>query len=856
MSCPLYIHLTRGFRHKSRKSRIAIEYCYKYKDNHPKADVFWVHCGNKARFEAAYHEIARTLKVPGYEHSDCNPLQPLSDWLSDERNGSWLMILDNADDAEVWLGSTRKESTSPPLATFIPRGSHGSVLITTRDSQLGKHLTSTKDKPIDVLTLRPEDAEALLHSKLSEEGLTQEDAEEMTRVLDYLPLAITQAAAFLDQNDITVAQYLRLYRDGKTQTDELLEVGEYDTSRDHEIQNSVFHTWKLSFNQISKQAPLASNILSLMAMFDRQSISADLLRSKEETELDFIVAIRKLKAFSLIEEQPDVRCFSLHRLVQLSIQRWLNYKNELRRWQEIALTRLYDHYPEDEWFLNGAILETLNPHIHVILSCRFETVGANLKVARMKCILGSYARNQGHYASAFKYQSDSLSIRENYLGRHHPDTLISMNRLAAILLAQFKYDQAHGIYREVLEQRLKIFGPEHRETLHTMRGLGNAFYAQGNYLEAENLLKQTLEVQRKVFGAGDFTLALTMKTLSGVQSQLGYFSQAYDLQQKALQIYNETLGPQNPYTLSTMGLVAYLQTLQGDIYNGEKRLREVLEVQEATLGPLNRDTLASRLQLASVLSSRGKHEEAEQMARTVLKEQESVFGPEHPIALNTREQVALMLSTQGKYVEAEALAREGLSKRESSLGVNHVITLKALYNLTLVLRIAKHPDEALERRLVEEREKVLGFDHPDTLINVENLIDTLLLKGKFDAADQLMQRLPPRNRKNIEAAERQLVKAWEQKLGTDCPEALLSQRISGTETQGDIREVKLLKQMLERIRRVREYSTQHEEDNQVEGGTNHSVFHARSTAREDFARIQTVLSFRNSQLTQTWAGSR
>jgi hypothetical protein len=79
-------------------------------------------------------------------------VQTVADWLSSEKSGSWLMVLDNADDAELWLGNQHSEGgmgkRAVPLFDYLPRGSHGRVLITTRDSQLGKQLAATKKRPI------------------------------------------------------------------------------------------------------------------------------------------------------------------------------------------------------------------------------------------------------------------------------------------------------------------------------------------------------------------------------------------------------------------------------------------------------------------------------------------------------------------------------------------------------------------------------------------------------------------------------------------------------------------------------------------------------------------------------------
>lgn len=305
------------------KSRIAIEYCYQYRSKNPDVDVFWVHGGNKARLEAAYKDIATKMKIPGINEPNINTLELVSDWLSEEENGSWFIVLDNADDPDVWAASGPSTSgdssmSTVPLANYLPRGNHGSILITTRNNQLGKVLSKGRKRPIDVPIFGSEDAVALLRSKTCEdddEEVTDEDAIELTRSLDHLPLAITQAAAFLDKNELSVAEYLYLVRSSRAETSELLARENPDSSRDPDIQNSVFQTWKISFDQITRQAPRAADMLSLMAMLDRQSIAVDLLRMEDEKDLDFTEAIQELKAFSLIVEESKGKTYSMHRIV-------------------------------------------------------------------------------------------------------------------------------------------------------------------------------------------------------------------------------------------------------------------------------------------------------------------------------------------------------------------------------------------------------------------------------------------------------------------------------------------------------------------------------------------------------------
>src|SRR5438876_591620 len=184
------------------KSQIAIEYCYRFKAKNPSGSVFWVHASTIARFEQAYNDIARKLSLPGHEDPKVNSLQLVYEWLSDEDHGAWLMILDNADDIEAFFSSSRHASLlgaeqTPSLFSYLPKISKGSVIITTRDSRVGERLAD-REKPIAVLPLAMQEAECLLRSKLPQGHKWGEvDTAELLHTLGYLPLAITQAGAFI-----------------------------------------------------------------------------------------------------------------------------------------------------------------------------------------------------------------------------------------------------------------------------------------------------------------------------------------------------------------------------------------------------------------------------------------------------------------------------------------------------------------------------------------------------------------------------------------------------------------------------------------------------------------------------------
>ena len=95
-----------------------------------------------------------------------------------------------------------------PLINYLPESSQGSVLVTARDNRIGKRLGS-KGIPIVVGYMNLQEGQELLRSQLDQtDDLNTNDSRALIDTLGYIPLAITQAAAFIEQNNITLTKYL------------------------------------------------------------------------------------------------------------------------------------------------------------------------------------------------------------------------------------------------------------------------------------------------------------------------------------------------------------------------------------------------------------------------------------------------------------------------------------------------------------------------------------------------------------------------------------------------------------------------------------------------------------------------
>lgn len=170
----------------------------------PDTWVFWVHASTTARFEEWYRKIAERVKIPDWDKPEADILQLVSSWLSDEANGRWVMIIDNADDSSVFsnpddggsLGTDRDRTQS--LTEFLPQSPNGNILITSRSRDVAFKLTGSHLDIIKVEPMTQDHALALLNKKLSGQ-VDAAEAKELLQILDYMPLAISQAAAYISQ---------------------------------------------------------------------------------------------------------------------------------------------------------------------------------------------------------------------------------------------------------------------------------------------------------------------------------------------------------------------------------------------------------------------------------------------------------------------------------------------------------------------------------------------------------------------------------------------------------------------------------------------------------------------------------
>jgi tetratricopeptide (TPR) repeat protein len=704
----------------NRKTQLAIEYSHRIREESSETWVFWVHASNTARFEESYRSIAEKVKINGWDKPEAEILQLVKNWLCDEANGRWVMIVDNADDLNVFFNQSPDYSLARSLSDLLPQSPNGHIVITSRNQEVAFRLVGRK---ADIIQMKPmnQDHALLLLDKKIPGNLDATDTTELVKTLDYMPLAITQAAAYISQraSRVTVSKYLHDLRKSDKNRASLLQKDVGDPRRDGKASNSIIATWQISFDCIRReQQPSAARLLSLMSLFDRQGIPESLLlqlyQEDNETEAKFEDDIFTLTSYSLVTIIEGIE-FEMHRLVQLSTKKWLELYDELEIWKEKYINIMEKAFPVGR-HKNWTICGKLFPHAEMVLLYWPTNEVYLTKWASILYNAACYSSEMGSYDTAEEMNRRALEGYETALGKEHPDTLTSVDTLAMVLRDQGKYEQAEQMNRRALEGWEKALGKEHPDMLTSVSNLALVLKDQGKYKQAEQMNRRALEGYEKALGKEHpFTLT-SLNNVAGVLQDQGKYKQAEEINRRALEGREKALGKEHPDTLTSLNNVAGVLQDQGKYEQAEQMNRRALEGYERTLGKEHPNTLTSMDNLAVILWFQGKYEHAEEINCRALEGREKTLGKEHPFTLTSVDNLAGILRFQGKYEQAEEMNRRALEGREKTLEKEHPDTLTSLYCLAYLLRQRKQHQEAsiLYKRGYEGYRKTLGHDHPTT----------------------------------------------------------------------------------------------------------------------------------------------
>jgi tetratricopeptide (TPR) repeat protein len=474
------------------KTQTAIEYAYRHRDQY--RAVLWSLADSRDALVSGFGAIASVLDLPEKDERDANVVaEAVRRWL--ERQTGWLLILDNV---EEMVGVVKP---------FLPASETGHVLMTTR-----LQATGAIAQNVELEKMEPEEGALFLlrRAKLiapdAPLDAASEDhkkpAREITGEVAGLPLALDQAAAYIEETPTTPAKYLKLYRtEGAALRDRR---GNQATEHD-----SVTVTFSLAFAQVEKANPAAADLVRACAFLAPDAIPEEIFiqGGKELGEplaqaagkpLAWDAAVEAAGRFRLIHRNAANDTLNIHRLVQEVLKDGMDAPTR-RLWAERVVLALNQVFPYVE-FQNWPQCERLIPHA-IVAGRLVDDFGLDFVAAgRLLNESGRYLDRRARYGEAEPLYQLALAIKEKALGPDHPSTATSLNNLAGLHDDQGRYVEAEPLYQRALTIDEKASGPDHPDTAVSLNNLALLFKRQGRYGEAEPLYLRALAICEKALG--------------------------------------------------------------------------------------------------------------------------------------------------------------------------------------------------------------------------------------------------------------------------------------------------------------------------------------------------------------------
>jgi tetratricopeptide (TPR) repeat protein len=745
------------------KTRLVIEYAHRHaRAQSDYAHVLWVPSADAAMLGASFAALADALDLPEQRATEQSMrVNAVKRWLS--THDRWLLIFDDAPAPDV-------------LHPYLPEPTHGVALITSRNPNWRSiaHV-------IEIHGLEPEAAVSLLTARSGQMDMTA--ARELAVALAQLPLALVQAAAYMEETGRDAASYLELFQRHHR---DLLERG----SPPPDYSYSLAATWEISFEAISARLPAAADLLSLCAFFAPQplpsifiragvSIVPERLRSVLENALVFDEAVALLRRYSLISTGPDQ--LAVHPLVQLVARGRLKEPNRfaVAALRVAARSFVFDSEAPETWGQCG----WLWPHAAAATFYASELGLESELVVDMAIRMAAFWTEHGEYEQAARFAQWGLSQSTEGLDRHVERTVsllmclgeaqvnrglfeeaeatfrkglarleslpadtvakprsILLSDLGAVALKRRRVDEALTYVHEAIAASPNL--DDQSERVRLSANLGAVLLDIGRYAEAQTHLVRALSLAERRYGSEHPRLAAALNNLGTVEKELGDYSGAETHLQRALAITERVHGLIHPLVATIVRNLGDLYLELGDLDSAELYSARALEVCEQRHGAEHPETATACNNLGLVLQTRGRLPDARALFERSIDFQVKAYGAEHPDLAMPLNNLARILETDGDLGRARATFERALRLAEGSQGPSHPEVASVANNLGALL--ARMGDHTSARPLIERAlaidELAYGADHIEVATDAGNLGGVLLALGDLDLAEAMLRR--------------------------------------------------------------------------------------------------------------------
>jgi tetratricopeptide (TPR) repeat protein len=643
------------------KTQLALEFAYKVKTSKPKYSIFWIPALSMESMEQACGNIAMICGIPLAVDKQKDIKELVKEYLSSEAAGEWLLIIDNADDMNLIFGTEQMNG----IADYLPQSETGLMLYTTRNQDVAVSLTDSN--VIELEQMDRQEAVSFLEQAVIRKQLLDNRSitTELLDELAYLPLAISQCAAYLNRNKNTsFTDYLRLLQNAQHGTIDLLSQEFRDTTRYKHSANAVAKTWLVSFDQIRDRDPVAADLLAFISCIESKAIPLSILPSVEPEER-MVRAVGTLCGYSFMIKRGEEDVYDMHRLVHLATGIWRKKydaagdtgKKAIRHVGKIFPSVTYEH--QRVW--RGLITHTLQ-----LLTGDLDQDVRERFI--LHCNIGSCLRYDGRVRESVPWLEKSYQWFKDNHTEENFDRLESQHELAIALHEDGQFQRSIELLEQVVTVRSRTLPEEHHSLLKSQHELASVYRDEGHIRKAVDLIEHVVAVKGRTLPKEHPGRLASEHKLAGAYREDGQIQKAVKLLEHVVEVENRTVPEEHPDRLTSQNALARTYVDVGEIGKGIELMERVVAVRIRTLPEEHRDRLKSQHSLARAYARDGQIQKAIKLLEHVVAARTRTLPEEQPDRLASQHELAKVYARDGQTRKAVELMEYVVAVQEKRQG--------------------------------------------------------------------------------------------------------------------------------------------------------------------------------------------
>ncbi|KAJ5148261.1 hypothetical protein N7526_001613 [Penicillium atrosanguineum] len=687
------------------KTQVALQLARWVKVHVPDCSIFWAPALSLESFEQACSQIVKELQI--HQNSDGeSAMELVHRELSSDKAGKWLFIVDNADDVDLLFDE---------LDQYFPASKEGVTLLTTRSREVALSFAG-RDK-VELQKMTTKEGIAFFTKIVGEDSLCDQNSTiQLLEELNFLPLAISQAAYYICRNDGTTIRYLELMH--KTEKDRMRLASRefHDSTRYRRMPNAVTTTWLISFDQIQGSDPSAADLLEFMSYLESKAIPRSISPHPQFGRGDGVCNCLLSKVGNCV-------------LADGRAKEAVAFFGDVCAWNE-------SHYNEEHpdrlasqhdlagaYRSNGQIKQAVQllEHVVAVQGRTLDEEHPDLLASQHE-LAGAYQSN-GQIKQAVQLLEHVVAVRERMVDEEHPARLASQHELAGAYQSNGKIKQAVQLLEHVVAVQGRTIDEEHPNRLASQHDLAGAYKSNGKIKQAVQLLEHIVAVEERTLDEEHPDRLASQQTLAGVYQSNGQIKQAVQLLEHVVAVRGRTIDEEHPDRLASQHDLARAYYSNGQIKQAMELLEYVVAVKGRTIDEEHPSRLASQHELARAYYSNGQIKQAMQLLEYVVAVQGRTLDEEHPDRLASQHDLAGAYQYKGRIKQAVELLEHVVAVQARTLDEEHPDRLASQHNLALVYQFNGQIKQAMEllEHVVAVKGRTLDEEHPSRIASQREL---------------------------------------------------------------------------------------------------------------------------------------